>query len=218
MWLMGIVLIVAFCMLVANHFDDSNVLVLDGVVAVVAYTVGLYSFTNLFKSTGEFAEGVPALGMNIYISGAYIVLAALAIIVGLAVPLSFKWQLLIQGACVFILVVGILTGLMGNQRLTTVAAASQQRHQATDQLELQAQQLKMMVLRVNDSEVQGAINKLADRVRMLSPSTSAIARDLEAQLAASMRRLATMSTDDKEALLKEIEQAQLILKQRMATY
>lgn len=216
-WLMGVALIVALCIMVADHFIDSRVLWLDGVVAVAAYSVALYSFTGLFRSTGEFAADMPALGVNIYTSSAYVLMAVAGIVAGLAVPLAFKWQLLLQGACIFVLVGGMLTGIMAGQRLDTVAATSQQRHQATDLLAQQAQLMKMQALSA-DAEVQEAIGRLATGIGMITPSQSALARQAEEQLAASMSTIARLAATDKDAALQETERATALLKQRMNTY
>lgn len=217
-WLMGLALIAAFCVMVADRFDNQNVLVLDGVVAAVVYTVALFNFTSWMRPSEEFAQGVPSVGVNIYVATTYVVLAVLGVVIGLVAPLSFKWQLLLQACFAFVLVAGTMTGFFANERLSTVAEKSRLNHLATDQLKQQAQQLKLQTLGLQDADVKEALAKLVERVGYISPSQSAMAQQLEEKLSASLRHIATMGTDDKGALLQEIDQAQAILKQRMATY
>lgn len=217
-WAMGVALIVALCVLLEKSFADSRVLVLDGVVAVVVYSLVLYNFTGWMRPAEEFGSDVPAVGVKMYVTAFYVVLAILGGIIGFFAPIVFKWQLIMQLFFAFLLIVGLMTGFAGNQRLATVTAKSQQNHQATDHLQLLAQQLKMAALGIDNGDVRSAVDKLAERVAFISPSQSPIAHQLEEKLTASMRRVASMLDGDATELLAEIEKAQNILKQRITTY
>ena len=104
-WLIGVGLIVFLCVLLSGAFEDKKVLILDGSVLVIAYTLALYVYGGLLVSTVKFASDVPATGVKMYALWTYVPLIFSCIVMGYAYRVSFNWQLFLQACFLFVFVV-----------------------------------------------------------------------------------------------------------------
>lgn len=217
---LGIVLIIVLGVMVKEYFPDPAVWGLDLAVACIAFGVATYSFSAVMGSNEEVQAGVPGMGVHIWVTGVYIVLAVAVGVIGFTVPVGFKWQLLIQLALLVMLASGIFGGLMANQRLSGVEVRSQLNHAARESLVFKSQQLKLAVINMADAELRSRINKLCDRVAYITPSHSPMAVNIENQLSLSMDTLEQLvnAGGQAENIVQQVDRAELLLKQRIQTY
>lgn len=217
---LGIALIVALGIMVKDYFPDTAVWVLDIFVACIAYATAVHSFSAIMAPPEKVSAGVAGMGVNMYISSLYAVLAVIVGVIGFVVPIDFKWQLLIQLALIVMLASGIFGSLMANQRLNSVEAKSQMNHAAKQSLALKGQQLKLAAITMKNQDLKGDIGKIAERLGYISPSHSPMAQAIEDQLSQSIDTLEQMirSSQADEQIEQEIVRAQELLKQRLQTY
>ena len=221
-WLTGVGLIILLCVLLSDAFQDKKVLILDGTVLVIAYTLALYVYGGLFVSTEKFASDVPATGVKLYALWTYVPLIFSCIAMGYAYKVSLKWQLFLQACLLFVFVVWLIVANASVNRLSEVAAKSQVRHEKTDMLAAKATQMKLAASlnKSIGSEIQTEISKLVERVGYVSPSSSAEASMQEDMLSSSIDRIMSLAKSNApiDQLLAEIENAKTILSQRLRTY
>lgn len=217
---LGIALIVALGIMVKDYFPDTAVWVLDLIVACIAYAAAVHSFSAIMAPPEKVSAGVAGMGLSMYISGLYAFLAVLVGIIGYAVPIDFKWQLLIQLALLVMLASGIFGSMMANQRLNSVDTKSQINQAAKKSLAFKGQQLKLAAITMKNQDLKGDISKLAERLNYISPSHSPMAQAIEDQLAHSIDTMEQMirSNQADEQLQQEIFRAQELIKQRIQTY
>lgn len=221
-WLMGVGLIVFLCVLLSGAFQDKKVLIIDGTVLVIAYTLALYVYGGLFASTEKFANDVPATGVKLYALWTYLPLVFSCITMGYVYKVSFNWQLFLQACLLFVFVVWLIVANASVNRMSEVATKSQVRHSNTDMLVAKAAQMKLAASlnRTISSDIQTEISKFAERVGFVSPSSSAAANMQENMLSSSIDRILSLvnSNASIDQLLAELENAKTILSQRMKTY
>ena len=221
-WLIGVGLIVLLCVLLSSAFQDRSVLILDGTVLVIAYTLSLYVYGGLFVSTDSFASDVPATGVKLYVLWSYVPLVLLCMAMGYAYKISFSWQLFLQACLLFAFVVGLIVANASVNRMAEVATKSQVRHANTDTLSAKAAQMQLAVS-LNKSispEIQTEISKFVERIGYVSPSSSAAATMHENMLSSSIDRILSLANSNAsiDQLLAELENAKTILSQRLKTY
>ena len=221
-WIIGVALILFFSFLVSGLFEDNNVLLLDTVILIISYTLAFNVYTGLFVSQEEFTNQVASIGVKIYTVGVYCPLVLLCIIVGCAYKIPFKWQLFIQFCFLFFYVIGLVISKTSSKRLEIVENKSQARHASIDSLFVMVQKLKLAVSLNNtiDGDVQKRFSKFAERVGYISPSSSPTVILQEDMLKSSISHLASLvqANAPLDQLLKELENAETILSQRIKTY
>lgn len=221
-WLTGVGLIILLCVLLSGAFQDNKVLILDGTVLVIAYTLALYVYGGLFVSTEEFASDVPATGVKLYALWTYVPLVFSCIVMGYAYRISFNWQLFLQACFLFVFVVWLIVANASVNRMSEVATKSQVRHANTDMLAAKAAQMKLAASlnRSISADIQTEISKFVERVGYVSPSGSAAANMQENMLSCSIDRILLLvnSNASTDQLVAELEDAKTILSQRMKTY
>lgn len=221
-WLTGVGLIILLCVLLSGAFQDNKVLILDGTVLVIAYTLALYVYGGLFVSTEEFASDVPATGVKLYALWTYVPLVFSCIVMGYAYRISFNWQLFLQACFLFVFVVWLIVANASVNRMSEVATKSQVRHANTDMLAAKAAQMKLAASlnRSISADIQTEISKFVERVGYVSPSGSAAANMQENMLSSSIDRILLLvnSNASTDQLVAELEDAKTILSQRMKTY
>ena len=217
-WLIGVGLIVFLCVLLSGAFEDKKVLILDGSVLVIAYTLALYVYGGLFVSTEKFASDVPATGVKMYALWTYVPLIFSCIVMGYAYRVSFNWQLFLQACFLFVFVVWLIVANASVNRMSEVATKSQVRHANTDMLAAKAAQMKLD--KTISPDIQTEISKFVERVGYVSPSSSAAANMQENMLSSSIDRIMSLvnSNASIDQLLSELENAKTILSQRLRTY
>ena len=221
-WLIGVGLIVLLCVLLSGAFEDKKVLILDGSVLVITYTLALYVYGGLFVSTEKFASDVPATGVKMYALWTYVPLVFSCIVMGYAYRVSFNWLLFLQACFLFVFVVWLIVANASVNRMSEVATKSQVRHANTDMLAAKAAQMKLAAS-LNKSispDIQTEISKFVERVGYVSPSSSAAANMQENMLSSSIDRILSLvnSNASIDQLLSELENAKTILSQRLRTY
>ena len=221
-WLTGVGLILLLCVLLSGAFQDNKVLILDGTVLVIAYTLALYVYGGLFVSTEKFASDVPATGVKMYALWTYVPLVFSCIVMGYAYRISFNWQLFLQACFLFVFVVWLIVANASVNRMSEVATKSQVRHANTDMLAAKAAQMKLAAS-LNKSikpDIQTEISKFVERVGYVSPSSSAAANMQENMLSSSIDRILSLVNTNAsiDQLLAELENAKTLLSQRLKTY
>ena len=221
-WLIGVGIIVFLCVLLSGAFQDKKVLILDGSVLVIAYTLALYVYGALFVSTEKFASDVPATGVKLYALWTYVPLVFSCIVMGYAYKVSFNWQLFLQACFLFVFVLWLIVANASVNRMADVATKSQVRHANTDMLAAKAAQMKLAASlnKSISSDILTDISKFAERVGFVSPSSSATAIMQENMLINSIDRILSLvnSNASIDQLLAELENAKTILSQRLRTY
>ena len=142
-WLIGVGLIVFLCVLLSDAFQDKKVLILDGTVLVIVYTLALYVYGGLFVATEKYASDMPATGVKLYALWTYVPLVFSCIVMGYAYKVSFNWQLFLQVCFLFVFVVWLIIANASVNRMADVATKSQVRHANTDMLAAKAAQMKL---------------------------------------------------------------------------
>ena len=221
-WLIGVGLIVFLCVLLSGAFQDKKVLILDGSVLVIVYTLALYVYGALFVSTEKFASDVPATGVKLYALWTYVPLVFSCIVMGYAYKVSFNWQLFLQACFLFVFVLWLIVANASVNRMADVATKSQLRHANTDMLAAKAAQMKLAASlnKSISSDTQTEISKFAERVGYVSPSSSTAANMQENMLSSSIDRILSLVNTNAsiDQLLAELENAKTILSQRLKTY
>lgn len=221
-WLIGVGLIVLLCVLLSGAFQDRTVLILDGTILVIAYTLFLYVYGGLFVSTDKFASDVPATGVKLYALWSYVPLVLSCMAVGYAYKISFNWQLFLQACLLFVFVVWLIVANASVNRMSEVATKSQVRHSNTDMLVAKAAQMQLAVSlnKSISSDIQAEISKFVERVGYVSPSSSAAANMQESLLNSSIDRIMSLvnSNASNDQLIAELDNAKTILSQRLRTY
>ena len=217
---LGIALIVALGIMVKDYFPDTAVWVLDLIVACIAYAVAVHSFSAIMSPPDKVSAGVAGMGLSMYISGLYTILAVIVGVIGFAASIDFKWQLLIQLALLVMLASGIFGSIMANQRLNSVEAKSQMNHAAKQSLAFKGQQLKLAAITMKNQDLKGDISKVAERLNYISPSHSPMAQAIEDQLSHSIDSLEQLirSNQADEQIEQELFRTQELIKQRLQTY
>ena len=217
---LGIALIVALGIMVKDYFPDTAVWVLDLIVACIAYVVAVHSFSAIMSPPDKVSAGVAGMGLSMYISGLYTILAVIVGVIGFAASIDFKWQLLIQLALLVILASGIFGSIMANQRLNSVETKSQMNHAAKQSLAFKGQQLKLAAITMKNQDLKGDISKVAERLNYISPSHSPMAQAIEDQLSHSIDSLEQLirSNQADEQIEQEFFRTQELIKQRLQTY
>ncbi len=217
---LGIVLIIVLFIFVKEYFPDPAVWALDLVVACIAAAAAVYSFSAVMGSNEEVAANVAGMGVHIWVTGVYIVLAIAVGLIGFSVPVDFKWQLLIQLALLVMLASGIFGGHMANQRLNGVEVRSQLNHAARESLVFKSQQLKVAVIALTDEDLRSRINKLCDRIGFITPSHSPMAVNIENQISLCLDTIEQLvnAREPAENVIQQLNRAELLLKQRIQTY
>lgn len=221
-WLMGVGLIILLCVLSAGLFRDMRLLLLDGGVLICIYSLFIYVYGGLYFDREEFARDVPAAGVRIPTLWLYATLSLAGIIIGILYSISFSWQSFYQLCFLFLMTTGLLLGKASTDRLHHVADTSQNRQQSKEKLADAAQQLRIAAS-VNtsiDSDLKTRINKLAERIGLISPSTTPAAKGLEESLKGSVVQIQDLlnSGENMETISVEVEKALAILSQRLKTY
>lgn len=221
-WLMGVGLIILLCILSAGLFRDMRLLLLDGGVLICIYSLFIYVYGGLYHDSEEFARDVPAAGVRIPALWLYATLSLAGIIIGILYTITFSWQSFYQLCFLFLMMTGLLLGKASTERLHGVANTSQNRQQSKEQLFDIGQQLRIAAS-VNtsiDSDLKIRINKLAERIGLISPSTTPAAKGLEESLKGSVLQIQDLlnSSENIETISAEVEKAFAILSQRLKTY
>lgn len=221
-WLLGVVLIVLLCVLCADYFSDMRVLLLDGAVLMCSYSLLIYVYGGLYYDKEEFARDVPAAGVRIPALWVYVILALVGILAGYAYSISFSWQVFYQLCFLFLMTGGLLLGKASTDRLHQVADNSQQVQFSKEQLVRAVQKLRISasVSGTIDDETKERVNKLAERIGYISPSTTLEAKSLEDSLTNSINRIQDLLNGGSNAdvVFAELEKAQTLLSQRLKTY
>ena len=176
----------------------------------------------LYYNQEEFARDVPAAGVRIPFLWLYATLSLAGIGVGILYSISFSWQTFYQLCFLFLMTIGLLLSKASTERLHHLANTSHKRQQPKNLLVDIGQQLRIAAS-VNtsiDDDLNTRINKLAERIGYISPSTTAAAQGLEKKLKDSIVRIQELLSNggNTETISAELEKAQTVLSQRLKTY
>lgn len=222
LWIGGVTLIVSFCILKADLFNEQRLLYLDGGVLICVYTLFVYVFGTLYDSNRVFERGATAVGVHIHFLRIYAYLALIGVITGLVWSLKFSWQCFYQISFFFFMMAGLLFGRASKERLQQVAEKSGELSRSKKDLESEANQLLTVAYSETliDSTLKTSIGNLAKRIGYITPSKSKTAKDLEDSLWVSIKLLQDLlnSGASTETLFAELEKAETLLSQRLKVY
>lgn len=221
-WLLGTGMIIILCLLVSDFFPDKRILYLDGTVLIVCYSLLLHVYGGLYVSEEDFSNEMPATGVKFYVLWTYIPLAILCVFYGLRYWIPFKWQLFIQTCLLFFVLVGLLMSKAAINKLAEVDEKSKKRHANTESLADLAQQMQLSasLSKSLHPAILEDVQKLAERVGFITPSSSSAAAMQEGLLRNSVNRIISLVTADApvEQINGELENAKRVLSQRLKTY
>lgn len=221
-WLLGTGMIILLCFLVSDFFSDKRILYLDGTVLIVLYSLLLHVYGGLYVSEEDFSNEMPATGVKFYVLWTYISLAILCVFYGFTFWIPFKWQLFIQTCLLFLVLIGLLVSKAAINKLAEVDEKSNKRHANTESLADLAQQMQLSasLSKSLHPAILEDVQKLAERVGFVTPSSSSAAATQEGLLRDIINRIISLVTADSptEQISGELENAKRVLSQRIKSY
>lgn len=166
---------------------------LDLVVFNIIYFLAYLNLSNLFTSTKDFESNVGGLGISWFFISLYSIFALVGILVGVGYDLSFKIQLLYQSTFLFLFASGIYVASLSNKHAIKVSEDQLEAKTTINTIQNLLQQIHISFSRknLNWEYERKLLEEIAEKCRIISPSDSITAKDLEAELISELELLMT---------------------------
>lgn len=220
----GIAIIVASFFLFGDK-DTANIFYMNMGVTLLSFIIVHYNATSRWIDKGKNNDkSVGSLGLKLHVSMIYCIVAMAFVIIAKIVPLfSFSVQLIIHCVLLFAFLVGVMSAVAAGKQSESVAVEFEKKKEGKINLKKEFTSLNAKLCTMNniDADVLEAINKLAEDVRFLAPSSNEEAVTLEKELIDEIQSIGFALSNyemNKEEIKRRLKTAEFLFNNRKNIY
>lgn len=201
----------------------NDVFWLDLSVACLVFIVTTFTELGLFGINFDIEKQIGGLGIRLAYIRMYSFLAIAIIIIGYFAEAHFSYQLFIQLAAAFLLLMGYFFSHISSVKALSVQAEQDMERKGKDQILNAISQFEILI--TSNTEKFGAekqkIDTIKETVRYLSPTNNQTANELDSEIASTLQQaysVAKNNNDGRIDVFSLFDKCEELLKLRKNTY